>query len=165
MVRDSRRETGFDQQESSLHVWQPKLALLKHLSLSPSLPVVVKVLEFALYSQTCGSIHSDLRHIDSAFYSWLFLFVSPSFCLSYDSELFSSRTSENVLKRPKVSQIKENTQGNKPNPAFWAWNLFSVLIFKVISHPLGLTDCSVSVMGLDLQGNTYLLCARPTISH
>lgn len=50
MERDSRREIAFDQQEILPTLWQLKLALLKHisLSLSPSPPVVLTVLDFAL---------------------------------------------------------------------------------------------------------------------
>ncbi len=84
MERDSRRETGFDQQEISLALWQPKLALLKHMSLSPlslSLPVVLIVLEFALYSQTYRSVHSDPQYIGSAF-NFCLCSLSPPLCLS-----------------------------------------------------------------------------------
>lgn len=88
MERESRSETAFDQQEISLALWQPALALLKHVSLprsfSPSLPVVPIVLDVALYSQTYSSIHSDLQYIDKAFNSWL-CFVP--LCLPHNSKL------------------------------------------------------------------------------
>lgn len=63
MERDSSRETGFDQQESSLALWQPKLALLKQTPLSPSCFNLL-VLHFALYSHTYSSVYLHLQCID-----------------------------------------------------------------------------------------------------
>lgn len=130
MERDSRRASGFDQQEISQSVWQPTLALLKHISLSLSrrLFLLFSVLGFALHSQTYSSIHPHLQSIKP--------FLPPAFvlCLSR-SWKNSSAPAEICGEAQSVSRIKERTavvQPNQPNPTSTARNLRTVLILVVI---------------------------------
>lgn len=130
MERDSRRASGFDQQEISQSVWQPTLALLKHISLSLSrrLFLLFSVLGFALHSQTYSSIHPHLQSIKP--------FLPPAFvlCLSR-SWKNSSAPAEICGEAQSVSRIKERTavvQPNQPNPTSTARNHRTVLILVVI---------------------------------
>lgn len=130
MERDSRRASGFDQQEISQSVWQPTLALLKHISLSLSrrLFLLFSVLGFALHSQTYSSIHPHLQSIKP--------FLPPAFvlCLSR-SWKNSSAPAEICGEAQSVSRITECTavvQPNQPNPTSTARNLRTVLILVVI---------------------------------
>lgn len=130
MERDSRRASGFDQQEISQSVWQPTLALLKHISLSLSrrLFLLFSVLGFALHSQTYSSIHPYLQSIKP--------FLPPAFvlCLSR-SWKNSSAPAEICGEAQSVSRIKERTavvQPNQPNPTSTARNHRTVLILVVI---------------------------------
>lgn len=130
MERDSRRASGFDQQEISQSVWQPTLALLKHISLSLSrrLFLLFSVLGFALHSQTYSSIHPHLQSIKP--------FLPPAFvlCLSR-SWKNSSAPAEICGEAQSVSRIKGRTavvQPNQPNPTSTARNLRTVLILVVI---------------------------------
>lgn len=130
MERDSRRASGFDQQEISQSVWQPTLALLKHISLSLSrrLFLLFSVLGFALHSQTYSSIHPHLQSIKP--------FLPPAFvlCLSR-SWKNSSAPAEICGEAQSVSRITECTavvQPNQPNPTSTARNHRTVLILVVI---------------------------------
>lgn len=130
MERDSRRASGFDQQEISQSVWQPTLALLKHISLSLSrrLFLLFSVLGFALHSQTYSSIHPHLQSIKP--------FLPPAFvlCLSR-SWKNSSAPAEICGEAQSVSRIKGRTavvQPNQPNPTSTARNHRTVLILVVI---------------------------------
>lgn len=130
MERDSRRASGFDQQEISQSVWQPTLALLKHISLSLSrrLFLLFSVLGFALHSQTYSSIHPDLQSIKP--------FLPPAFvlCLSRNWKN-SSAPAEICGETQSVSRIKERSvvvQPNEPNPTSTARNIRTVLILVVI---------------------------------
>lgn len=110
---------------------------LKHISLSPSLPVVLIVLDFALYSQTYNSIHSHLQYITSAFNSGLCSLSLP-LCLSYNSKLLCSHMNENTLYGPKFFKWKKILL-----PSWTIQPSQLETFFQVISHTLVLTDCSV----------------------